>query len=81
MFIIINIIFFVVFKLFTPVVVIVAKLCNNIIMIMKTNVGIRHNIIYILYIYNIHKYNNNNNYNCVEIRLLCNVSCIIIYLL
>lgn len=26
----------------------------------------------------IHKY---NNYNCVEIQLLCNVSCIIIYLL
>lgn len=40
--------FFVVFKLFTPVVVIVAKLYNNIIMIMKY-VGI-HNI------HTIHKY-------------------------
>jgi hypothetical protein len=69
----INIFFFFVgLKLFTRVVVIVAKLCNNIIMIMKY-VGI-HNIQTI----HIYKY---NNYNCVEIQLLCNVSCIIIYLL
>jgi len=64
---IINIILLVVFKLFTPVVVIVAKLCNNIIIIIIMKYVGLHNI-HTIYI---HKY---NNYNYVEIRLLCNVS-------